>query len=1034
MSPCFAWLRSSLAAKALMLFVLCLLGFQAAPVFSQQQPTEGFEVHPDLQVALFAAEPMLSNPTNIDVDHRGRVWVCEAVNYRNKIRNGDKQLREAGDRILILEDQDGDGSADMQTVFYQGRDIDSAHGICVLGDRALVSAGDSMFFLIDNDGDDKADDKQLLFTGISGVQHDHGIHAAVFGPDGKLYFNFGNEGKQLRDADGKPIIDRSGNEVRMQRPYQMGMIFRCNLDGSELETLAWNFRNNWEVCVDSFGRMWQSDNDDDGNRGVRINYVIPFGNYGYADEINGSGWRSLRTNLESEIPLRHWHLNDPGVVPNLLQTGAGSPTGICVYEGSLLPQAFQSELIHTDAGPNIVRAYPVTPAGAGFSAESVNIMDGAQNSKWFRPSDACIAPDGSVFVADWYDPGVGGHRMQDIEQGRIYRITPKSSGTGYSAPAVDFSTPENAASALASPNLSTRYLAWQALRDFGDTSIAPVLELAGDADSRVRARALWLLGRVWPQRPEVQGALLLVAKDENADIRATVVRIIRQLGDDPFARRYWDSITLADPSPAVRSELAISLSHRTPGPLSEDECVAAWARLASKYEAGDRWELEVLGIAAEGRWDACLEAVQAESGWNAQSASARDLIWRSRGTQTAEMLAEILLAADVTANDAPRYLRSFDFLPESSEKESVLARLVFSGGISPADKLRIIFAECALRLKNTDIKEGERSMIIDRLRNLRGTKEFVGVVQKFSLSELYSELVVLATNRNGQLAVSAINALAEGNALSRLQDVLTVSSKADEKLYLQLLANLSATGSPQSAELIEQFVAAPDNDLERRRQAVAALGKINRGARLLLSWVEEKSYDAALESAIVASLHSTSFGRIRDRALQIFPLPNSKGNVPLPNINQLERQRGNRERGAEVFGLETANCKKCHMLNGVGGEIGPDLSEIGAKLSKRAMFESILYPSAGISHNYENHAISTLGGEVITGLLISETDSQLQIKNAEGQTRTIVKDEIDEREVLSVSLMPAGVHEDLSVEQLVDLVEYLISLKKRNTP
>src|SRR5690606_33566258 len=100
-----------------------------------------------------------------------------------------------------------------------------------------------------------------------------------------------------------------------------------------------------------------SDNDDDGNRGVRINYVMECGNYGYKDELTGASWQTPRTNLEAEIPLRHWHLNDPGVIPNFLQTGAGAPTGICCYEGDLLPEKFRHAPIHCDAGTNICRAY-----------------------------------------------------------------------------------------------------------------------------------------------------------------------------------------------------------------------------------------------------------------------------------------------------------------------------------------------------------------------------------------------------------------------------------------------------------------------------------------------------------------------------------------------------------------------------------------------------------------------------------------------------------------------------------------------------
>ncbi|MEO1991792.1 MAG: dehydrogenase, partial [Pirellulales bacterium] len=189
--------------------------------------------------------------------------------------------------------------------------------------------------------------------------------AFVVGPDGRWYFNFGNTGQAVHDREGKPVTDRFGNTViDNSQPYRQGMVFRCQPDGSDFEVLGHNFRNNYEVAVDSFGTLWQSDNDDDGNRGVRINWVMDYGNYGYKDEVTGASWQTPRTNMELHSPERHWHLNDPGVVPNLLQTGNGSPTGICVYEGALLPERFYGSLIHCDAGPNVVRAYHVKADGA----------------------------------------------------------------------------------------------------------------------------------------------------------------------------------------------------------------------------------------------------------------------------------------------------------------------------------------------------------------------------------------------------------------------------------------------------------------------------------------------------------------------------------------------------------------------------------------------------------------------------------------------------------------------------------------------
>ncbi|WP_254510130.1 PVC-type heme-binding CxxCH protein [Anatilimnocola floriformis] len=633
---------------------------------ASREPAEaasGLDVAEGLEAKLFSSEPQISNITNIDIDHLGRVWAAEVKNYR-KWNNS----RPEGDRILVLEDTDGDGVADKQTVFYQGRDIDSVHGICVLPTldgktRVIVSAGDKVQSFFDDDGDLKSDRKEVMFTGISGVQHDHGIHAFIPGPDGKLYFNFGNEGRQLKDKDGKPVVDAAGNQINNSRkPYQEGMVFRCDLDGSNIETLGWNFRNNWEVTIDSFGTLWQSDNDDDGNKGVRINFVMEFGNYGYKDEMSGAGWQSKRENMETEIPRRHWHLNDPGVVPNLILTGQGSPTGICVYEGTLLPKIFQNQVIHCDAGPNVVRAYVAKKDGAGYSAEIVNVLHGKRDN-WFRPSDVCTAPDGSLFVADWYDPGVGGHNQQDVDRGRIFRVAPP--GVKYKTPKYDFTTPAGQLEALASPTLCVRFMAFQAIQKSGEAAAPGLIKLARDSQDnpRLAARALWALGKLPNQgRVAVKQALA----SGNPDLQIVSIRLSRELGVDvvslhPLAK---------DSSPEVRRELALGLRHS-----KSPDAAKMWAELASQYDGKDRWYLEALGIGAGLNWDACLTAYLAKTGDKWDTAAGRDIIWRSRAKQTPTLLAKIIKADATKEEEQPRYLRALDFL-SGPEKEAALKAIL----------------------------------------------------------------------------------------------------------------------------------------------------------------------------------------------------------------------------------------------------------------------------------------------------------------------------------------------------------------------
>lgn len=634
---------------------LVLLGAQDKKnvMKSPEESIKTFTVPAGLEVAVWAHEPGVVNPTNMDVDERGRVWVTESANYRGS------KPRPAGDRIVIMEDTDLDGKCDSYKVFAQDPSIVGPLGICVLGNKVYIAQSPRMLvYTIDASGDRPAGTPEVFLEGFSGVNHDHGLHAIMFGPDGRFYFNAGNDGCNnafVKNAKGEPVVDSTGSHIGGKgtqwrngargagRRYQQGMAFRCNPDGSGFETLGHNFRNNYEVAADSFGTAWQSDNDDDGNMGVRINYVMEGGDFGYVG-LAGSNWGRDRPLYPDQTRQEaHWHQRDPGVVPNLLNTGAGSPCGILVYEGDLLPEPFRGHPLHCEALHNVVRAYLPTPAGAGYTCASQDLLK--SSDRWFRPADVAVGVDGSVFVADWTDPGVGGHATGDkpLESmsGRIYRVAPR--GHKPVVPKVDLSTVKGQIEALLSPNLARRYLGFQKLVAGGAEAKAALrIVFRTSANARHRARALWLLARL-----EGPAFVKEALAEKDVDLRVAALRAARLIGMDMVALAQE---LLSDPEPFIARELCLAMNYEPTG-----KCLDVLVALADKVkpwsiatppppgDKGDevfkaqeawrqeayvhKWYLEAFGIACTGREKEVLDAWTAR-GQNKEPRVAETVRWR----------------------------------------------------------------------------------------------------------------------------------------------------------------------------------------------------------------------------------------------------------------------------------------------------------------------------------------------------------------------------------------------------------------------
>ena len=960
------------------------------------------EVADGLQLGLFASEPMLTNPTNMAIDAKGRIWICEGTNYR-AFANPEISYDNKGDRILILEDTDGDGKADTQKVFYQGRDINAALGIVVLGNKIIVSDSPNVLVFTDEDGDDVPDSKEVLFSGIEGVDHDHGVHAFVFGADGRLYFNQGNRGERLLDKDGNTVVDIYGNKIDVENgKYQEGMAFRMEEDGTHVEVLGNNFRNPYELAVDAYGGLWQSDNDDDGNRGTRINFVMEYGNYGYKDLLTRQSWQERRTGWSDEIPKRHWHLNDPGTVPNLLQTGSGSPCGILVYEDDLLPQEYQNQLIHAEPGHNVVRSYILDEEGAGYGAKIQNLVKSKDD--WFRPDDVTVAPDGSLFISDWYDGGVGGHKAEDIERGRIYRLAPEEN---YSPAKLDLTTGEGAAKGLQSDNMDVFYQSWHTLHALGEKA-EPFLKDLMAKGGTSKARALWLGAKIPSKTKEyIESALA----DTDEKYRTQGVRMARYLAKDTL-EGYLEKV-VNDDSPQVRREAAIALSY-----LGTPKAADLWATLAQAYETGDRWYLEALGIGSDTYPDMYFKAWKGKVGTDWMNEKGKDIVWRTRASESVPMLAEMIENDKVSEKKLPSYFRAFNFKENPKKNEILLSFLQQNHPLSQEIKTY------AVGQLDADFLNGSQQnlrSVKNVLPNIKGSPEWLMAIKKLNFKDQNEALFdVVVNGKDEALRKETATVLFEFGGSDLVDSYL--KSDVPDAGKMEVLGVMNSVANPEAIALLSENILSKSLSFPLTQRAVEALGNTGEGQQALYALLKEGKLPAEHKTTAVLKLMNSWDDEISANATKYLD-----GNLGQKlDIDALVERKGNAAHGKEIFSIY---CVACHVAGNEGVEFGPALSDIGNKLSKQFLYSSIIYPSAGINFGYEGYTVKMKDGSSATGYILSRTEDVVTLKMMGGTQKEIPLADIENLEAMDISLMTEGLAKVMSEVDLVDLIEYLGTLK-----
>jgi putative heme-binding domain-containing protein len=335
-----------------------------------------------------------------------------------------------------------------------------------------------------------------------------------------------------------------------------------------------------------------------------------------------------------------------------------------------------------------------------------------------------------------------------------------------------------------------------------------------------------------------------------------------------------------------------------------------------------------------------------------------------------------------------------------------------------------------LRLENVDLETlpEAKASLLRHLDTIKGTDEYLELVRRFKLKAATPELVKLAIEKGEETSgVEAAKTLLDFAA----NDAIAAELSGDDVTRAaKLIAAIGLTADPRANNLLLGTIEREDRGVPVRAAAVTAIGKNKPGQEQLLKLVAAGKLAKELNFAAANVLLTSTDATIKSAASKHLSLPATADSKPLPPVAELVTRSGDVAAGKQIF-LNVGTCAKCHKVRGEGKEVGPDLSEIGSKLSKEAFYVSILDPSAGISHNFETYTLLMADGSVQSGILISQTDAEFQIKTAEAIVRKIPREDVEEFKKSTVSLMPADLQKLLTAQNLVDVVEYLTTLKKQ---
>lgn len=1047
------------------LAILAALCWFSPPMACAQSSTPPRPVDARLKIRLFAEHPQIVTPTGIDVDAQGRVWVIESNTHFPPA----EYKGHPTDRVFVMQDANGDGSADTITTFADG----FTHAMSVAVRReaggAYLATRREVFLLPDENHDGVADQQTRVLQLDSPGDYPHnGLAGFAFDAVGNMYIGLG-------ENLGAPYKIIGSDQKSLSGEGEGGSIYRCRLDGTGLVRVATGFWNPHASCIDAFGRLFSVDNDPDSRPPCRLLHVVDGGDYGYR-------FRNGRRGIH---PFTAWDGELPGTLPMVAGTGE-APSGIVAYESDGLPEDYAGNLLVTSWGDHRIDRFRLKPKQSSFTSMAEPIVTGGEN---FRPVGLAVAPDGSLYCSDWVLKDYHVHG-----KGRIWRISAVNESTS-SAESHEHLSKRHADELLERLNsrrIEVRRAAaqWLAKTEEGAEQLRFLL---GDKTRSARARieAFWALTstshyrfpsdlsrlpRLAHSDDEVASALLrhflydrIRIADQLPDMESMVAKnnwwclyapdsahpIVPDDGIDRSSKRVpIDRAPAADQfvqllrAPSTRDLLFPStmlqpffLQHLTTRPQLlgelfeiEDpfiylEMVSLTARVFTPAELLDLMPAAAtpsarvrvgLVLAARihernGLVRPVLEAALADP-----DASVRRVAVQWVGEEgIAGLRAQLETALSIgepTADLMQAVIASMELLDgakragkdEGSGAEYIL-KILRDGSRPPT--LRAV----ALRMLAAD-DPGFDAALAGQLLAANDDSLRTETVRAVAVSMLANRLELLSAIALDETAPVRLRA----DALAGLANV---SSKPnDTDLALKVIQSLMRSNEPllkiESIRVLRSLSAANN----------AARSAVEQAANEFVAKVPRSDDDNRTR---IAEELTTTLRKLESKTPGEIEAAAGRRPASIDEWLAALTVRGDAEAGRRAF-FRTggAGCARCHRIEGRGGNIGPDLSTIARNQNNRKIAESILTPSKDIAPQFLTWQFVMNSGKMHVGFIIGdERNGRYTLGTSEGTTEQIEVAAIEERKPQNVSVMPEKLVDQISVAEFQDIVAYLLTLR-----